>query len=590
VATTSVKPSTSYPTTTLDDELLRRLRSIIREATETTDPEIRRSTLIAQGTDFGVWLMDNPTVARHKAITMCVTGLREALSIVLRDEPHRDDLLTAIVQIFRDAVQSGTDAWHRKQRLEEQVAWRNLEAKYRDRVFKMVGDKIRIVPLALAEAVMEEGMFMCVDLGSRSQFYEYSSRDGHWIAISPKRIERLAIGITGEGGSATMAKSTASMIAAITLVDEADLNAHPYRINLANGTYDLESDQLRPHDPRDRFTYACDYDYDPTATCPTIDAMIREYSLGDSQWVDCWWELVGYCLTEPYHISKMCWMVGDGANGKSTCQRLLREIVGTHLTKAGFQLRDMVKDFFWTSVIGKRLALCGDAAVRMDNLDLLKQYTGGDELDTNVKFGDYKKVKPTAKLVLSMNRAPLLSSFEATKPIARRILWLPFDFRIKEPDPTIEDRMMLELAGAFNRAVEGWRRLKANGRFTVVDRGTKALEIWTGQANMLSVFLEMRVAVDEDSGVFLHEVWQDYQQFMDEWATTNWASDRFNITSSIVLSREIMARIPTIRKEMRYTTIWDGATSKKGRYPFLYGIKLVDQSTQNEVFPEHEAF
>ena len=44
-----------------------------------------------------------------------------------------------------------------------------------------------------------------------------------------------------------------------------ELDADPYLINVANGTLDLRTGELKPHDPRDRITKVTRAAYDPDA-------------------------------------------------------------------------------------------------------------------------------------------------------------------------------------------------------------------------------------------------------------------------------------------------------------------------------------
>jgi putative DNA primase/helicase len=46
------------------------------------------------------------------------------------------------------------------------------------------------------------------------------------------------------------------------------LDADPWLLNVANGTLDLRSGSLRPHDPGDLITKLAPVAYDPQATCP----------------------------------------------------------------------------------------------------------------------------------------------------------------------------------------------------------------------------------------------------------------------------------------------------------------------------------
>ena len=47
------------------------------------------------------------------------------------------------------------------------------------------------------------------------------------------------------------------------------LNQGDYLLNVQNGTLNLATDTLQPHNPDDLLTYVLPVHYDPAATCPT---------------------------------------------------------------------------------------------------------------------------------------------------------------------------------------------------------------------------------------------------------------------------------------------------------------------------------
>ena len=54
----------------------------------------------------------------------------------------------------------------------------------------------------------------------------------------------------------------------------AALDANPWAFNVQNGTLDLRTGELLPHDPSDLITKISTMEYDRSATCPTFDAFL----------------------------------------------------------------------------------------------------------------------------------------------------------------------------------------------------------------------------------------------------------------------------------------------------------------------------
>jgi P4 family phage/plasmid primase-like protien len=507
-----------------------------------------------------------------------------AISRSNNDDQLETELRSRFLATFNQALGDGIKRTNTFDRIRKAIDFASLSSKYNDRIWKQTEHGNKLVHTATAECVLEEVKLACVDMGIRKQFYQYNDGTGFWEKVTTLTVKKIVVGIIGDTATDSMAGAIVGLVATMCEVRGDIFNSRHHLINLRNTAYDLDLYKAVNQDSEHYCTYSLSYEYDNKADCPYTNQILEQYALGDNAWIDCFWEMAGFCLQAPYFINKMFWLVGDGANGKSTVQRLLHELVGHSLTKTGFQVRDLGKDFYLYSVIGKRMALCGDAAVRMDNIDLLKQFTGGDALSTNVKFGDHVQFENTAKLILCMNRAPLISSHEALKPITRRIVWLPFEYRIQKPDPTVEKKMLAELPGHFNKAVDGLRRLRNQGSFTRVERGDKALSIWAGTANLLEVFISEKIVVSDTQKIRLGELWKEYKKWMDEWGGRLWESDTYNIRSAHQLSREVIARFGCKKEYEQCRYVSESGQWVRGKQAFLYGIGLRDENSSEDVF------
>lgn len=493
------------------------------------------------------------------------------------DAMQEEELLSQFVATFNDAMNDGIRRSTVYDQIKTALDYASLSSKYASRIWKLTENGNKLIHTATAECVLEEVNLACVDLGIRKQFYLYDDNRGAWDKVTTTAVKKIVVGIIGDSATDSMAGAIVGLVAIMCEIRAEQFNSAQHLINLRNMAFDLDQYRAITHAPEHHFTYNLSYDYDQDATCPFTDTMLAQYALQDPAWIACFWEMAGFCLQSSYFVNKMFWLVGDGSNGKSTVQKILHELVGHSLTKTGFRVADLGKDFYLYSVIGKRMALCGDAAVRMDNIDILKQFTGGDALSTNVKFGDYVQFENTAKLILCMNRAPLISSHEALKPITRRIVWLPFDYRILEPDATVEKKMLAELPGQFNKAVDGLRRLRKQGAFTRVERGEKAMSVWAGTANLLEVFISETIVVDPKEKVRLGVIWAAYKKWMDQWGGRMWESDPYNIRSAHQLSREIIARYGCSKDYEACRYMNENGQWIRGKQVFLYGIGMRDE-------------
>jgi putative DNA primase/helicase len=61
------------------------------------------------------------------------------------------------------------------------------------------------------------------------------------------------------------------------------LDRDPWSLNCQNGTLDLRTGELRPHNPNDLITKMLPVDYDPEATCPIWEETIEKIMGGDQE-------------------------------------------------------------------------------------------------------------------------------------------------------------------------------------------------------------------------------------------------------------------------------------------------------------------
>jgi len=109
------------------------------------------------------------------------------------------------------------------------------------------------------------------------------------------------------------------------------------KINVENGVYDLEKEQLLDHSPEYFFTQKIPVRYDPSSDCPNIEQFLHDIVKTEDD-VKTLREIAGYLLLPDYPVPKAFMLVGKGNNGKSRYLDLLRQLVGEeNLVEKGLQ-------------------------------------------------------------------------------------------------------------------------------------------------------------------------------------------------------------------------------------------------------------
>ena len=89
-------------------------------------------------------------------------------------------------------------------------------------------------------------------------------------------------------------------------------------LNVENGTLDLRTDALGPHDHDDGITRLAPVTYNPAATCPLWEAFLHRAMDGNERLIAFLQRAVGYSLTGHTNEQVLLLLYGVGANGKST--------------------------------------------------------------------------------------------------------------------------------------------------------------------------------------------------------------------------------------------------------------------------------
>ena len=102
-----------------------------------------------------------------------------------------------------------------------------------------------------------------------------------------------------------------------TIADDM-LDRDKFLLNVENGTIDLRTGELGPHDPADFITKIAPVAFDPEAKCPTFLRVVNWITKGDREFVNYLRRAFGYCLTGDTTEQVFFFVIGPGRTGKSS--------------------------------------------------------------------------------------------------------------------------------------------------------------------------------------------------------------------------------------------------------------------------------
>lgn len=328
----------------------------------------------------------------------------------------------------------------------------------------------------------------------RSIFDEVSKAE---TADERDAIYKFAKGSERSAARAAMVK-LAEVEPGIPILPE-EMDRDPYLLNVLNGTVDLRTGELRPHDKADNITKLAPVYFDAEAECPTFLTFLDRV-LPDLEVRRFLRRITGYGMTGITSEQCLAFFYGQGANGKSTFLDTIQELLGDYaqtaapdllVSRGGDRHPTELADLFgarWVSSIevdeGKRLAET-----------LVKQMTGGDKMKARFMRTDFFQWSPTHKLFLAANHKPEIRGTDYA--IWRRIRMVPFTVTIpvEERDGKLGSKLLAELPGILNWAIAGCLEWQQHG-LGIPEAIREATEEYRQEQDILGQFIEEHCVLD----------------------------------------------------------------------------------------------
>jgi putative DNA primase/helicase len=282
------------------------------------------------------------------------------------------------------------------------------------------------------------------------------------------------------------------------------MDRDPFLLNVLNGTIDLRTGALQPHDRTQSITKLAPVMFDAEAECPTFLGFLARV-LPDAEVRRFLRYMTGYGMTGSTVEQCLAFLYGGGANGKSTFLDTIQEMLGDYAqtaapdlltSRGGDRHPTELADLFgarWVSSIevdeGKRLAET-----------LVKQMSGGDKMKARFMRTDFFQWAPTHKLFLAANHKPEIRGTDYA--IWRRIRLIPFTVTIpeNERDGNLGEKLIAELPGILNWAIAGcldWQRYGLGVPAAI----REATEEYREEQDILAKFIDERCVIDAQAWV-----------------------------------------------------------------------------------------
>lgn len=301
-------------------------------------------------------------------------------------------------------------------------------------------------------------------------------------------------------------------------------------INVNNGIYDLDNDELLVHSPDIRFLNKVPVDYIPGSTCKYVEKFFEqvfphkgsEDSGFYSDYIPCIQEMFGYCLYRNYKFHKVFMLFGTGRNGKGVTISLLRAMLG-HGNYASNSLHHLIENTYGIAgLYGKLANVAGEISDKsLSETGPLKWLSGGEPIGAEFKYHGRFEFINYAKLVFAANKLPNAKDY--TLGFVDRWVIPVFSQTFQLGDPKtnvnlagdiIKDER--EMQGLLCWSLIGLKRLLANNNFSYHDDPDATLSRYQSLANPDKRFINEYFELSDGDYIPKDEVYEVYKKWTQD--------------------------------------------------------------------------
>lgn len=312
----------------------------------------------------------------------------------------------------------------------------------------------------------------------------------------------------------------------------ADFDTDRFALNCKNGTVDLKTGTLAPHNPKDLITKLAPVAYDPAALCPQWLAFLDRIFAGSTPLIAYVQKLMGIACSGEADEQLMPIFWGKGKNGKSTLIETIQMILGDYADVAPDSLLvDTGRDEHPTQLAGlqgRRLVVASETEKDVKlKISLVKRLTGELIIKGRFMNKDYFTFPRTHHLIMLTNDKPRIP--EDTEAAWRRLRLIPFTIIIPETERVKGLGTKLfreESAGILTWLTQGCMAWLRDGLETPPEV-TVATDEYRSESDPLKAFLEDCCTVHAKYRCEKGAVRKEYIAFCGRQGDTKPVSSRF---------------------------------------------------------------
>jgi P4 family phage/plasmid primase-like protien len=330
-------------------------------------------------------------------------------------------------------------------------------------------------------------------------FYEWDSRV--WRKQTDGIIKNYADKLYGKRFATSQRVNAVCNLLKSRSICDISFDRNPV-LTFQNGTLEIETGKFRDFSQADYCSIIMDYDYDPSASCPTWEQFIEDVTDEEPRRAENLQFIAGYTLIPDCRYQKVFILVGNGGNGKSVYLDIIQRLFGnsnvTHVEPTGLP-QDFQRIRLKDSLLNIGADINSDFS-KGEIREWLLKIADGTSIQACYKGKDHVDFIPRCKLVYACNAIP---TAEIINGLSRRMLFIDFPCQyVETPDPknpkqkprdiNLIPKLSKELSGIFNWAYAGYKLLTTVNYFTDTPEQGTLLQQFEQTSNPVMVFCEDR--------------------------------------------------------------------------------------------------
>lgn len=310
------------------------------------------------------------------------------------------------------------------------------------------------------------------------------------------------------------------------ILHDEDIASKKY-ICFVNGILDTEGKKLYDFDDskvKDLiFINQVGFPYDPDAERNEVtDNFFKSITNNNREDIDFLLQILGVMISGYRDFKNIFYFVGAKDTGKSVfmkvSQNLLTNPDGTEdYSNIGLRTFTDENSFELVTLVGKRANICGETPpLNVSNDVLLKQLSGGDNVDIKVKFKESVSFRNTAMLLFAGNKIPNFFVSEKASISERMLIYrfknvIPKDKQVKGLEDKIDMKYLIKLA-----IEQLYIFIENNQEFTVPSEIYQNQEDLLLKSDTIYKFFKEKIIIvdDEDERVSVKDLYKEYLYFL----------------------------------------------------------------------------